>query len=375
MRKFALLLLIIGLLASCSGKNTIIVGIAEDTSTNLKDITQSLNNGRNMALSEINSDKDFPHIIKLKIVDTMNSPEKTANAFRYLCDSQDASILMGVPSVKCSQVAKYVANLRKKPFISLAFDEKTVENVNNVLLFNQNPYNEGRLAALYFFYVLKKNRLAVLYDDSVSSFVSIAKGFEDIKKVGASVALEPFSGDATSIDFNAHLERLKRANPEVIFILSDSILYSNELKIAKEILEINAIFALSDLPPKSYLDDYIFDNVYVILPFYEKKDKFVNSAFFKSYHSKFGVEPNLYSALGYDEMMFLYEILLNDKMISFDENLVLKLKGAKFSKDKFITSFMGFDEKGLAMKPIDILKISRGNILYSGEFWIDYTGL
>jgi branched-chain amino acid transport system substrate-binding protein len=305
----------------------------------------------------------------------MNSPEKTANAFRDLCNSQHASILMGVPSIKCSQVAKHVANLYGKPFISLAFDEKIIDNVDNVLLFNQNPYSVGRLTGLYFFYVLKKNKLAILYDDSVSSFLSIAKGFEDIKKVGASVALEPFNGSTSSVDLSAHLGRLKVVNPEVIFILSDSTLYDKTLKIAKDALSINAIFALNDIPDSEYLSNSIFDNVYVVLPFFEKKEKFVNSTFYKNYSQEFGTEPDLYSALGYDEMVFLYEILYNNKSISFDKNLVSSLRSTKFKKDEFNTSFMGFDEKGLSMKPIDILKISNGNIIYSGEFWMDNGSL
>lgn len=376
MKRFVLvILLLVCLLSSCSGKNVVIVGIAEDTSTNLKNITQSLNNGRNLALSEVNSNKDFPYSIKLKIIDTMNSPEKTANAFRDLCNSQHASILMGVPSIKCSQVAKHIANLYGKPFISLAFDEKIIDNVDNVLLFNQNPYNVGRLTALYFFYVLKKNKLAVLYDDSVSSFLSIAKGFEDIRKVGASIALEPFNSTNSSVDLSASLERLKVVNPEVIFILSDSNLYEKALKIAKDALKINAIFALNDIPDSEFLSDPNLDNVYVILPFYEKKEKFANSSFYKTYTSKFGIEPDLYGALGYDEIVFLYEVLYNNKSISFDKNMISKLKGSKFKKDEFNTSFMGFDERGLALKPIDILKISNGNIIYSGEFWMDNGNL
>ena len=372
MKRFVLVILLLAcILSSCSGKNVVIVGIAEDTSTNLKTITQSLNNGRNLALSEINSNKDFPYSIKLKIIDTMNSPEKTANAFRELCNSGNVSLLMGVPSIKCSQVAKHIANLYGKPFISLAFDEKVIENVDNVLLFNHNPYNVGRLTGLYFFYVLKKNKLAVLYDDSVSSYISTAKGFEDIKNIGANIALEPFDGTNSSVDLSAHLDRLKLTNPEVIFILSDSTLYYEALKIAKDALSINAIFALNDIPDAKSLNDSIFDNVYVILPFYERKEKFLNSTFFKTYTLKFGIEPDLYSALGYDEIVLLYEILYNNKSNAIDKNLISALKGVKFNKDKFNTSFMGFDEKGLAKKPIDILKISEGNIIYSGEFLMD----
>lgn len=74
-------------------------------------------------------------------------------------------------------------------------------------------------------------------------------------------------------------------------------------------------------------------------------------------------------------MVFLYEILYSNKSISFDKNLVSSLKSTKFNKDEFNTSFMGFDEKGLSMKPIDILKISNGNIIYSGEFWMDNGSL
>jgi branched-chain amino acid transport system substrate-binding protein len=374
LKKVLLVFLILNfVLVSCGRKEIIVVGIAEDTSTNLKDITQSLNNGRNLAISEINSSKDFPYNIKLKIIDTMDSPEKTANAFRVLCDLQDADILFGVPSVKCAQVAKHIANLRGKPFITEAFDEKVVKNVENTLLFNQNPYSEGNLSALYFFYVLKKNRLAILYDDSVPSFISIAKGFQEISKIGASVALESFSNSVQPIDFSAHFARLKEINPEVIFILSDAGLYLEMLKIAKEALKINAIFALNNLP-KSSLNEPVFEGVYIILPFFEKKDKFVNSLFFKNYSAKFGSEPNLYSALGYDEMMLLKQILTDLKQVSFDSSLAAKLKGLKFEKEKFCTSFLGFDKNGLAKRPIDILKILGGNITYSSEFWMDYTG-
>lgn len=375
LKKVLPILLIFSLiLNSCSRKETIIIGLAEDNSTNLKELTQSLNNGRNLAITELNSYKDFQYIIKSKTIDTMDSPEKTANAFRVLCDSEDADILFGVLSVKCAQVAKHIANLRKKAFITEAYDEKVVRDVSNTLLFNQNPYNLGKLASLYFFYVLKKNRLAILYDDSVSSYRSIANGFEEISKVGARVALEPFSSSSQQFDLSSNLARIKETGSEVIFIISDSSLYLETLKIAKETLNINAIFALNNLPSSSF-NDSVFDGVYVILPFFEKKDEFVKSTFYKNYSYKFGSEPNLYSALGYDEIILLSQVLTILKPTSFDINLIEKIKETKFQEDKFCMKFFGFDKNGLAKRPIDILKVLEGNVTYSSEFWMDYTGL
>ena len=313
---------------SCNNRKIYTIGIAEDQTTNIKTISESLTNGRNLAIQSIN-ESNLPFKLKLKVVDTANNPEKTANAFRSLCDNDKVDLLIGVPSISCSQIAKYIANNRKKVFISEAFDETITKNVNYTLSFNQNPYSVGKYSTLYFFYILKKNKMAILYDNSNQSFLSQLKGFKEVISTGISVSEEPFDGRKEKKDFSSNFARLKGINPEVIFILADPSLYRDIILNAKQILGDSVLFVLNNIPEfETIKNNKSFENVYIISNFYENKNKFIESDFYKIYKSKFESNPTFYSALG-------------------------------------------FDANGLAIKPIDILKITNGSVTYVGEFHME----
>ena len=192
-----------------------------------------------------------------------------------------------------------------------------------------------------------------------------------MKSSGISVSEEPFDGRKEKKDFTSNFARIKGINPEVVFIIADPFLYSDILLNAKQILGDSVLFVLNNTPDLEIIkNNNSFDNVYIISSFYESKNKFIESDFYKTYKSKFESNPNFYNALGFDEIVLIKEILNNN--LNFNSiDFVNKIKDMKFNDDIFVTGFKGFDSNGLAIKPIDILKIINGSISYIGEFHME----
>jgi ABC-type branched-subunit amino acid transport system substrate-binding protein len=367
------LLLLICFMSACFAPSFLWVGIAEDQTGPLSEISRELDQGRRLTQLMYAQETKSKSLLRFKNIDTLNSPEKTANAFRSLVDQHHVQMLLGVPSSDCAQVARHVASFRQIPFICNAYDSSLIHNTQDLLVFRQNPSQLGSLTALYFFYVLKKNRLAVLFDEAMFSSAQSSEGYlREGRLIGASMLEEAFSSFDRPADWQVSWSKLKSASPDLVLLAADPSHYKDLLIIARRVLQIPAIYVLHHLPLSEDLesDPELFENVYFMLPFYEKKDKFVLSSFYKQYHDRFNLKPGYFSAQGHDEVVFLHELIQDGKKQSLSERFS-KLHGFVFDKEKYLTGFRGFAKDGFSMHDIDVLKMNQGNLEYLGEFWME----
>jgi branched-chain amino acid transport system substrate-binding protein len=356
------LLVIFFTLSSCRPISWINIGVLDDQSGSFRLVTQNLSNGRSLALSEISTNPKVGWKIRIKANDTMNLPEKTANLMRDT--SQQTDLYLGGSSVECSQVAKYIAHYRGKVFLSEAIDDTIIDHVSTTLLIQQTSINIGKLAVRYFYSTLKKDRMLILYDQSNSSYQGIAKGFKAEGEVlGAQVFEEKFDSTAGKIDFNRLLSRIDSLDPQVIYCSVYEKDLEEILQLTIRTFEIPAMLFVNRCPDDITLTSNpdIYKNIFVILPFYEKKDSFVQSQFFRNYVRKFNQNPDYYAALGYDEIILIQAILQKNSN-QYQKELFSHLKGSVWDEKSFVTGFRGFSSDGLAKRPIDIVKIRNGKI-------------
>lgn len=371
---FIILWSITGSFLACSSKETIHIVIAEDQSSHLKDIHQALMRGRTIGL--VNAEKlKLPYRLQLNAdSDTMNLPDKTANLFRNF--RQTADLFLGVPSTECAQVAKFVSNTYQIPFITDSFDDTLVENVETVSVFNQTPRNMGKLAARYFYFYLKKNKVSVLFDESTLSNTQMADGFiQEANLIGLSISQNKFNGKSPKIDFNRIFITMKTWDPEIVLICADSSLYDSILTLLQQVFIAMPMTFLSRVPREESLTAWsnLFQNVYCFSVFYEKKPPFTKHSFYEQYQKQFNQEPDYYSALGYDEVMMIAEMIQRkeNQTMGFGFN---DCKGWKTEKKMlYTTGFIGFDQDGLAMRPIDVLSIQKGQITFITEYWAEIS--
>ncbi len=359
---------------SCSSKEAFHIVIAEDQSSHLKDIHQALMHGR--TIGQVNADKmKLPYRLQLNAdLDTMNLPEKTANFFRDF--RQTADLFLGVPSTECAPVAKYVSDAYDIPFITNSFDDTLVENVQTVSVFNQTPRNMGKLAARYFYFYLKKNKVSLLFDDSTLSNQQMAGGFiQEANLIGLSISQNQFNGKSPKIDFNRIFVTMKTWNPEIVFICADSRRFYSVLALLNQVFVTMPMTFLGRMPREESvitLPD-IFQNVYCFSVFFEKKPTFIQHPFYEQFKRQFDQEPDYYAALGFDEIMLIAE-MIQRKENQNQRSGFTDCKGWKTEKNKmYATGFIGFDQDGLAMRPIDVVSIQEGQFTFITEYWAEIS--
>lgn len=361
------------ILISCQKVTWIPIGIIEDQSGPYKETYRISANGRSLALSEISSFSRQGWKIKIKTSDSMNLPEKSANLMREMYEQVD--VFFGISSPESAQVAKYIANFRKKTLISETIEDTVTDHVSSTLIFQQTPINIGKLSVRYFFSNLKKDRMVILFDKSNHSFQSIANGFQtEGNLIGSQVYKESFDSTAQKVDFNRLLARIKTLNPQIIYICTYDSEREEILKLIRNTFTFSSIIFLYRVPNDISLQSNpdFYKNTYCITPFFESKESYITSNFYLNYWKKFNQKPSFYAALGYDEIVLIREMIKRNSN-QYDKNLFSHLKGSSWDETQFVTGFRGFSSDGLAKRPIDIVKINEGVVLYHDTFWSEVS--
>jgi ABC-type branched-subunit amino acid transport system substrate-binding protein len=362
----ALILILFMPFSGCQKKSRIHIGIAEDQSSRLMNIHESLSNGRKLAIENSPRQK---YVFDLVQYDTQNDPENTANDFRKFFQTHESGIMLGTPSVECAQIAKFVADKWERTFICDSFKSNIVENVSTTLLINQNPVQQGKLIARYSINNLKKKRICVVYDSTNEIYKSIKQGFyQEGIDIGATVMEISFPG-IDLMDPNALFAKIMQSSPDSIFLLSSPESFNDMLKIARNDFNIHSDFIFSILPEQVEISSE-WSNVFFMIPFFDQKDSYVHSEFYIEFKKTYGVNPDYYAALGADEIYLLQYIVSSGNNINkcYD-----RLKNSVIPPEGFLTGLRGFDKNGLSIKPIDILKISNNEIQYIETFWHKVT--
>jgi branched-chain amino acid transport system substrate-binding protein len=324
---FASLLVTAGVMAGCGSKNTggsgesekvIKIGADLELSGGVASYGQSIKEGIDLAIDEINKDGIDGKKLKLVSVDNKSDAAEATNGAIKLVSQDKVAAIIGAATSTNTLAQVQVAQEQKVPLITPTGTNPTVtfkDGKLNDYVFRTcfiDPF-QGTVAANFASKELNVKSAAILIDSSSDYAKGLAAAFKDsfTKNGGKVVSEEAYVAKDT--DFHATLTRLKSAKPELVFLPGYYEEVGLIVKQARE-LGLNVPFIggdgwdspkLIELGGKAALNNTFITNHYSSGDSDQKVQDFV-SAFKEKYDGK---SPDAFNALGYDSAYFLADAI------------------------------------------------------------------
>jgi branched-chain amino acid transport system substrate-binding protein len=325
---FASLLVTAGVMAGCNsekasngdggGSKEIKIGANLELSGGVASYGQSIKEGIELALTEINKEGIDGKKLKLVSVDNKSDAAEATNGAIKLINQDKVAAIIGSATSTNTLAQVQIANENKVPLITPTGTNPTVTvkdgKLNNFVFRTCfiDPF-QGTVAANFASKELNVKNAAVLIDSSSDYAKGLAASFKDsFKKNGGKVVSEE-AYVAKDTDFRATLTRLKSANPDLIFLPG---YYEEVGLIVKQARELGLTVPfiggdgwdspkLIELGGKDALNNTFITNHYSSGDSDQKVQDFV-AAFKAKYDGK---SPDAFNALGYDSAYFVADAI------------------------------------------------------------------
>ena len=301
-----------------SGGKTIKVGADIELSGGVASYGQSVKEGLELALAEINKDGIDGKKLKLVTVDNKSDAAEATNGAIKLVSQDKVAAIIGASTSTNTLAQVQVAQDNKVPLITPTGTNPAVtvkDGKLNDYVFRTcfiDPF-QGTVAANFATNELKVSKAAVLIDSSSDYAKGLAAAFkESFKKNGGSIVSEE-AYVAKDTDFHATLTRIKSANPDFVFLPGYYEEVGLILKQARE-LGLKVPFMggdgwdspkLVEIGGKEALNNTYITNHYSAGDSDSKVQDFV-----KAFKDKYdGKSPDAFAALGYDSAYFLADAI------------------------------------------------------------------
>ncbi|WHY67603.1 ABC transporter substrate-binding protein [Neobacillus sp. SuZ13] len=320
--------LLAGVLAGCSGakensgseSKTIKVGVNLELSGGVASYGESLENGIDIAVDEINKKGGVKgKKIELVKVDNKSEAAEATNGAIKLTSQDKVTAIIGAATSGNTVAQAQIANDTKtilltpsgtSPNVTVADNGKLNEYVFRTSFID--PF-QGIVAANFAAKELKLNNAAIFADSASDYAKGLAASFkETYEKAGGKVVAEE-AYVAKDTDFRATLTRIKAKNPQFIFIPG---YYEEVGLIVKQARELGITVPLMgadgwdspklvELAGAEALNNTFITNHYTSGDPDETIQKFVTT-----YKEKYnGESPNAFNALGYDTVYLLADAI------------------------------------------------------------------
>jgi branched-chain amino acid transport system substrate-binding protein len=369
------------LLVACGdkGASTIRVGVIAELTGDMPAVGESCKKAAQLAAKEINDaggltigDKQYK--VELFIEDNAGKADQSASAAQKLITQQKVLAIVGPNATRYAIPASEIAETSKVVLITpwstnpkTTLDAKT--NAAKKYVFRAcfiDPF-QGRVVARFAAEKLKAKNAAVLYDVASDYNKGIAEFFKQtFEQIGGKVvAFETYT--TNDRDFSAQLTKIKKANPDVIFLPNYYSEVPLQIQQAKR-LAINVPFLGSDSWGSQELtklcgkdcDGYYFSTHYA-------PDTAAPAAvtFIKAFNSAYGSAPDDVAALTYDSFGILKQAIKDAGKL---DRQAVRDAVAKVQKYEGVTGTMQFREGSSdPVKSAVILQIKDGKFVYFAD--------
>ncbi|WP_066367218.1 ABC transporter substrate-binding protein [Neobacillus fumarioli] len=379
---FMSMMLAAGVMAGCSsstsgtaensgGKGgTIKVGANLELSGGVASYGQSIKEGVELAIDEINKKGIDGKKLQLVTVDNKSDASESTNGALKLITQDKVSAIIGAATTTDTLAEAQIAHDNKVPFITPSGTGSVVtvkDGKLNDYAFRTcfiDPF-QGTVAAKFATNTLKVKKAAVLIDSSSDYSKGLAASFKDyLKKNGGQVVSEE-AYVAKDTDFHSQLTRIKATNPEFIYIPGYYQEVGLIVKQARE-LGLNVPMlggdgwdspTLVQLAGKDALNNTFITNNYSSGDTDPKVQAFV-----KAFKAKYnGKSPDAFNALGYDSVYFLADAI--KRAGSGDPQKIEKALAATDGLD-LVTGKMKLDKNHDPIKSAVILEYNKGEQVF-----------
>lgn len=271
-------------------------------------------NGINIFCEEKKGEKFFGRNFVILIKDNKGSPAKTKEIITALAEDKEVLCVVGPLISKNVFVAASVSQKYILPLISPTATHPLVTKMSDFIFRTTFTDSiQGYLLAKFIYKELKKKKVAILYEANDPYSEVLSRNFEiSFKNFGGEILTSEYFFENDTI-FYSKIDKISSFNPEVLFLP----VYANFVPhILKECLELkfNPIFVGGDGWYSYELinkNKEIFENVkaYISSPFTTFLPNEKTREFIRKYKEKYKSEPEFTSALCYDALEIVYEVL------------------------------------------------------------------
>lgn len=299
------------------GGDVIKIGANLELSGGVASYGQSIAEGLDLALEEINKEGINGKKLELVKVDNKSEAAEATNGAIKLISQDKVVAIIGSATSTNTLAQVQVANDNKVPLITPTGTNPTITNKDgkvNEFVFRTSfidPF-QGTVAAKFALNELKVKNAAVLIDSSSDYSKGLAASFKDAFTQGGGKIVAEEAYVAKDTDFRATLTRIKSKNPEFIFLPGYYEEVGLIVKQARE-LGLNVPIMggdgwdspkLVEIAGKDALNNTYITNHYSSGDPDPKIQEFV-----KAFKAKYNKVPDAFNALGYDTAYFLADAI------------------------------------------------------------------
>ena len=300
--------------------------------------------------------------IKILYEDSQADPSKAVSAFKKLVEIDKVRFILGPLSSSEVLAIAPLANRRKVIVLTPLASAPAITEAGDYIFRNvMSDLFDGAAIATYVIKEMHKKTAGILYinnDFGVGLKNSFKEKFEEL---GGVVKVEiPF--ERGEKDFRSLLLKLKRANPDVVFLVG----YKEMAEILRQTKEMGlkfqfVSFSMFEDPDILRLaGDAAEGVVYTYRAFDPKSENPVVKEFVQKYTTKYGEEPDIFAALSYDGARILFNALDRGNCD------VEGVKEALYNTKDFpgVVGKTTFDHNGDVIKPIGIKIVKNGKFVW-----------
>ncbi|MGE8203318.1 ABC transporter substrate-binding protein [Heyndrickxia sp. NPDC080065] len=371
------LLLSAGIMAGCGtekssgesskGGDEILIGANLELSGGVASYGQSILEGVNLALDEINKEGINGKKIKIIKVDNKSDAAEATSAAIKLVNKDKVSAIIGAATTGDTLAQMQIVTDNRVPIITPSGTSETItvdKGKLNEYAFRTcfiDPF-QGTVAANFASNELKVKTAAILIDSSSDYSKGLAASFKEaFEKNGGKIVGKEEAYVQKDTDFRATLTRIKSQNPEFVYVPGYYEEVGLILKQARE-LGLNVPFMgadgwdspkLIEIGGKEATNNTFITNHYSSGDNDPKIQEFVK-AFKAKYKDK---TPDTFNALGYDTLFFLADAI---KRAGSNDSEKIQKALAETNGLQLVSGTMTLDENHNPIKSATILRYVDG---------------
>jgi branched-chain amino acid transport system substrate-binding protein len=310
-KRSACLTLVALTVGACSGDRAVKFGVVLPLSGPFEAYGTSILRGIEIAFDEAQNDPQLGHRLELVVVDSQSDPRLAAQQLRELYDSGAPAAIGGATSAEALEMVA-VADREDRVLLSPSASSPELTGVSrNFFRVFPSDFVEGTRMA-YFAAETLKFKTAVILATETPYGRGIQGVFQSEFTRNGGEVLEVLEYPANTSDFSGLIGRVVALRPDVVYLAAywdDLVAMIRQLKQAgyEGRILTTAAFATPQAVEAagSYADGiYFTQTVFDVTSEAEPTRSFVSS-----YRRRFGDDPDLYAAHGYDAMRVLAEAL------------------------------------------------------------------
>lgn len=325
---------------------------------------EPIRKGVDLAFEQLQARTDYPYELTLEIVDTESDPEKARQLLEQMYDSGALAVIGGVTTAEALEMVQ-IADENNQVLISPSASTPQLTGISKYFyrVFPSDS-REGATMGMFANQKIPTERGVVI----LAKEDLYAKGIQEVFQS----EFEQFGGEVLDLiefpsvpgDLSGLVERVMTIDPDAVYLaayasdVAEMISGLRELGFDGDILTTSAfaspeiIAQVGDAANGVYLTQASFD--------VDSENPQVQS-FVEAFRAKYGTDPDLYSAHGYDTMMVLAQALEEGGAIETDFwRAIRSLRDVRGA-----TGTIQFDERG------DVQKFPRVYVVDKGVL-VDY---